>query len=290
MNIKEYVLEIVSFTDPYCTWCWGSEPILRRIEETFGSQIRISFVMGGLVKNMNDFHDAANNIGGEDWANQVAAHWHEASERHGMPVDVRVFLDMKSSFSTYPANIAFKAAQIQDLDIAVKYLRRLREAASAERKLIHQPQVQAELASEVGLDPDRLLSDIEGPAKDAFESDLKLCQKLGVTGFPTFLIRNRQNEGRLLRGYQPFQSFKIQFDVLAGQDLKEKQIIADKPNIMAFIKKYGKVAPKEVSEVFSLSDKATESIIKEMENDGCFVKQPAGNGVFLLPLSPEPKI
>ena len=28
--------ELVQYTDPYCTWCWGTEPILRKVEEVFG--------------------------------------------------------------------------------------------------------------------------------------------------------------------------------------------------------------------------------------------------------------
>lgn len=51
------VLEIVSFTDPYCTWCWGSEPILRKIQEVYRTQVSIRFVMGGLVEDMRNFSD-----------------------------------------------------------------------------------------------------------------------------------------------------------------------------------------------------------------------------------------
>ena len=51
------VINLVSFTDPYCTWCWGSEPILRKIEEVYGEQVSISFVMGGLVEDIRNFSD-----------------------------------------------------------------------------------------------------------------------------------------------------------------------------------------------------------------------------------------
>lgn len=59
------VLEIVSFTDPYCTWCWGSEPILRKIEEVYRKQVSISFVMGGLVEDIRNFSDPGAGIVGE---------------------------------------------------------------------------------------------------------------------------------------------------------------------------------------------------------------------------------
>jgi protein-disulfide isomerase-like protein with CxxC motif len=48
-------VEIIEFTDPVCTWCWGSEPILRKLETHYEDQIRLCFVMGGLVKDIRDF-------------------------------------------------------------------------------------------------------------------------------------------------------------------------------------------------------------------------------------------
>ena len=49
------VVEIIEFTDPVCTWCWGSEPVLRKLETRFGEQVKISFVMAGLVKDITLF-------------------------------------------------------------------------------------------------------------------------------------------------------------------------------------------------------------------------------------------
>lgn len=58
------IIDLTEYTDPYCTWCWGSEPILRRIEWVYGEQVFIHFVMGGLVEDMESFHDPMNAIGG----------------------------------------------------------------------------------------------------------------------------------------------------------------------------------------------------------------------------------
>ncbi|WP_194165829.1 DsbA family protein [Shewanella sp. YLB-07] len=58
------VVEIICFTDPYCTWCWGSEPILRKIQEVYAGQVKISYIMGGLVEDIGNFSDPANGIEG----------------------------------------------------------------------------------------------------------------------------------------------------------------------------------------------------------------------------------
>jgi len=58
-------IEIIEFTDPACTWCWGSEPVLRKLEYLFGSKIKVGYVMGGLVKDAKTFMDPGNSIGGD---------------------------------------------------------------------------------------------------------------------------------------------------------------------------------------------------------------------------------
>jgi hypothetical protein len=36
------VVEIIEYTDPYCTWCWGSEPVLRKLLYVYGDQIIVN--------------------------------------------------------------------------------------------------------------------------------------------------------------------------------------------------------------------------------------------------------
>ena len=276
------ILEIISYTDPYCTWCWGSEPVLRRIREVYEHQIRISFKMGGLVKDTRHFHDPLNQIGGPEMYRQVAEHWREASARHGMPVDANVFIDMKDEFrSTWPANIAFKAAEFQDPDLAESFLRRLREAAAAERLPIHRLNVQARLAEETGLDREQLLADIDnGSAELAFLQDLRDAREKGVSGFPTFVIRTRGGVEEILHGYQGFHEFEQILEELADGELTPRTITSDEQSILGFIGKYGKVATREVAEVFSLSMVEAEQRLEQMVAEDRVRKKRAGNGWF----------
>jgi len=205
------VVEIIEYTDLYCTWCRGSEPILRKLLYVYRGQIIVNYKMSGLVRDIRESYDPLNEIGGEHWYLQVSAHWEEASKRHGMPVDNSVLYEIKASFtSTYPANIAFKAAELQNRELAKKYLRRLRKGAAAEWLHIHLLEVQAQLAREVGLDADRLLEDIRsGRAESEFLKDLKECRSMGITGFSTFLVKNLRN-GRsvLVYGYRRYHYFE----------------------------------------------------------------------------------
>ncbi len=55
-------LELIQYTDPYCTWCWGAEQIFRKVEEVYKDQVIMTFKMGGLVADINTFFDPSNRI------------------------------------------------------------------------------------------------------------------------------------------------------------------------------------------------------------------------------------
>lgn len=275
-------LELTEFTDPYCTWCWGSEPVLRKIREVYGEQVKISFIMGGLVRDIGEFYDPLNKIGGEGWEKQVARHWLEASEVHGMPVDEKVFYDTKGSFnSTYPANMAVKAAELQSREKAEKFLRRLREAASAERKQIHKIEVQSELAKEIILNVEKFKEDLKsGRAEKEFKKDLELCRKYGVTGFPTFLLKRGDRE-MLMHGYHSFEHFKKAFHELMPT-IKEKELNYSEKSALEFVEKYKKTATQEIAVLFGMDKKGAFSLLKGMEKSGKLKSIKAGNDYFWI--------
>ena len=283
--MERTVIKIVSFTDPYCTWCWGSEPILRKIQEVYGDQVSVSFVMGGLVKDMRTFSDPGAGIGGDQWYRQVAEHWVDASHSHNMPVDEQVFFDIKDDvFSTHPACIAFKAAQLQGEEMGKRYLRRLREGAAAERLAIQRTQVQIQLAEETGLDRDRFSKDIQtGVAKKAFQQDIEECRRLGVRGFPSFLLQC-SGEEVLLRGYTPYQTFENWFQDLSKGQLKPKSFQSGSPQVFNFISRYGKVAPMEVACLFNMKFEEARKLLSQMAEKGLISEKKVGNGfLYSLP-------
>lgn len=272
------VIEIIEYTDPVCTWCWGSEPILRRIQEVFGGLVKISFKMGGLVENIDHFYDPVNEISALD---QVAPHWLEASSRHGMPVDISIFKKYAKEFkSTWPCNIAFKAAQFQGEELAVRFLRRMREAGASEGKNIQDKETLRGLAGEVGLDADRFVRDFDSPeAAEAFKRDLTECRGMGITGFPTFLVKTREGHGVLLYGHRPFETFVGVMDKILGRKLPQKQ----PRDIVSFVRKYGHVATREVGEVFSLTLEEAYRRLEELVGRGDLKRIPLGNGHFWEP-------
>ena len=57
---------ITNYSDPVCVWCWGTEPIFRAMETHYPDLFSIRYVMGGMVRDLSDFNDEENGIGGGD--------------------------------------------------------------------------------------------------------------------------------------------------------------------------------------------------------------------------------
>ena len=240
--------------------------------------------MGGLVDDIKTFYDPSNAIGGASMFEQVAIHWDDASSRHGMPVDSRGFSELKDSFtSTHPANIAYKAAQMQNQDLADKFLRRLREAAAAERKPIHKVEIQLELAKEVGLNSDKLLESIEsGKAREAFLLELNMGRKLGITGFPTFVISSNKGKSIRLHGYQRYERFEQVFESLLGEKMRKQQVQLNDENVLNFIEKYQKVATQEVATLYEIEKEEAFKLLSKLQYEEKIISRQAGNDFFWL--------
>jgi len=279
-------IRVIEFTDPACTWCWGSEPILRKLEVNYQNQIEVDYIMGGLVEDVNDFHDSANQIfGSPDEINEkVAVHWLEASERHGMPVKVEGFsLFSAERRSTYPMNIAYKAAQFQDKKLAKKLLRRIREAVAAEGRKTNQTEVLIELAQEVGLDvPKFIKAFTDGSAEKAFYEDKKITVSNRVSGFPSYLVTDGQDKNVLLRGYQQYETFKEVIEYLSDNEVHEHKIKFSPAAVEDFIRNYGRVAPIEILMAFDIKKSDLDIVLKDLNEKGSVDIEIHGNGSFIV--------
>ena len=250
---------LTQVTDPFCTWCWGTEPVLRRIEETYGDQVHVEFVMGGLVADFESFCDAANDI--TDPAD-VAPHWREAAERHGMPVDVSVWHDDPPQ-SSYPANVAYEAAEFQSPALATRYLRRLREAIATEGRNIANRSVLVELAGDVDLDVPAFEAALNGDrARTAFEEDRRWVRRHGATTFPTFRVEGEDSE-QWLGGSQSFAALAGALETVdPSLERRDPRPLSD------FVTEYSPVATQEVAEVYDRTRAAASERLRELEAAG----------------------
>lgn len=260
---------LTQVTDPVCTWCWGAEPALRRLEETYRGQLDVEFVMGGLVEDFETFRDPANDVTAPA---DVAAHWEDAAARHGMPVDASVWR-VDPPQSTYPASVAFEAAAMQDGAAGRRYLRRLREAVATERRNVARREVLVNLAEEVGLDVDAFVEALDdGSAREAFREDRAFARRHGATRFPSFRVAAAGGE-QWLYGFQRFDDLAAAIEDL-GPDVTRH----DPRPVVDFLRGYGRVATAEVAETYGLDVGEATEILRSLVTDGLLEVEKRGTG------------
>jgi len=163
---------------------------------------------------------------------------------------------------------------LQSPEKAVNFLRRMREMLFLEKKNITKWEHLEKAASQVGLDPIKLLSDYSGKAQTLFEEDLALRQKLGVRGFPTIFFYDQENNQTLVYGSKPYESYETVVKKLVPDNVK-KPIDTNGENLFNL---YPTLMLKEVAELGNYSGTEATSKLQELEKAGKIEKQNSKNG------------
>lgn len=262
-------VKLMYFTDPICSSCWGIEPQLRKLKLEYGNSIEIEYRMGGLLP------DWSYNSGGISKPSDVAHHWDEVSIYYDMPIDGDVWLE-DPLHSSYPPSIAFKAAQIQDNEKAILFLREIREMVFLQKKNITQWENLAFAAQEAGLDTKQLKNDFEGEAKTLFEKDLELASSFGVRGFPTMFFFDSLGNKEIVYGLKPYAFYETAVLKLDATVTKSEY---DK-NWKTLFSQYHSLTAKEFSELSGTPGKESEKLLNELSDKGTLKKLATKNGAL----------
>ncbi|MCG2461162.1 DsbA family protein [Flavobacteriaceae bacterium F89] len=260
-------LKLIYFTDPICSSCWGIEPQLRKLKLEYGDAIEIEYRMGGLLPDWNY------NSGGISKPSDVADHWDEVSVHYDMPIDGDLWL-VDPLDSSYPPSIAFKAAQMQDVEKANLFMREIREMVFLQKKNIAKWEHLATAAEVVGLNVERLKTDFEGRAKTLFEEDLKLGKELGVRGFPTIFVVDDAGNTETIYGTRPYAFYEMAILKLNANITKSEY----SKNWETLFAIYPTLTAKEFSELSGTPRNESEKQLNELAVNGNLAKHTTKNG------------
>ncbi|HEV2353212.1 MAG TPA: DsbA family protein, partial [Puia sp.] len=170
-------LTVKYFTDPICSTCWIIQPALKKMSLEYGPYLDIKYYMGGLLPSWDTCEGKIKS------PTDAARLWKDVNDIYNMPIDGDIWLEDPLS-SSFPPSIAVKAAQLQDEQKAVLFLRRIREMLFLEKKNIMRWKHLEAAAAEVGLNLLAFAKAYDGQARIAFQQDLRLARQLEVKSFP----------------------------------------------------------------------------------------------------------
>ena len=260
-------VKLIYYTDPICSSCWGIEPQLRKLKLEYGDAIEIEYRMGGLLP------DWSYNSGGIGKPSDVAHHWDEVSVHYDMPIDGDVWLEDPLD-SSYLPSIAFKAAQMQNDEKAILFLREIREMVFLQKKNITEWEYLEDAAKKVGLNIEKFKTDFESNAKELFEEDLKLGKELGVRGFPTIFFVDSEGNQETVYGSRPYAFYEMAILKLNANITKSEY----SKSWETLFSKYHSLTAKEFSELSGTPRKESEDVLNGLVSKGNLEKHTTKNG------------
>lgn len=270
--LKSKLIQVIYFTDPICSTCWIIQPLLRKLKLEYDNYIDIDYRMGGLLPSWENY-----NKGIIQKPSDAAKHWEEVSVSYDMPLDGDVWLEDPLA-SSYPPSIAFKAAQMQDNERAILFLRRIKEMVFLEKKNIIKWKFIEKAALEAGLDSARLLRDIEGEGRVLFSKDLIMAEQLRVTVFPTLFFSNCGDKKYVLKGFQPYEKYEEIIHKLIPSAKKE-EINTDPKYLFTH---FQTMTDKEFAFLSNIPKENANNILNELYKKGNIDKYESKNGVIWI--------
>ena len=261
-------LKILYFTDPICSTCWLTQPILRKLKLEYDDYIDVDYRMGGLLPSWKEY-----NTSFIKEPKDAAKHWEDVSLSYKVPLDGDIWIEDPLD-SSYPPSIAFKAAQLQNKDKAILFLRRIKEMVFLEKKNITKRKYIVSAALSCGLDAAVLLKDIESRAIALFKEDLDLANNYGITSFPTLFFSKNANKIITLKGNQPYEKFEKIIKTFIPDVVKKKVEITP----LSLFKLYNNMTEDEFCFLTDIDIKTAQKILTSLYKNGDIQKYESKNG------------
>ena len=198
----DYKKEIIAVLDPMCSWCWGFEPVLEKLQEGLAQDTKLSLVLGGLRGKGDQVWD-------EEFRLYLKEHWKNVQLRTGQPFNGGLFDKEIFDYNTEPACRAVVTVRRLDEKKQFSFFKALQKAFYKEAKDITSEDVIAKIAEEQGLDKKEFLALFRSDKmKDQTKDDSYKARSMGANSFPSLVFVDEEGHLCVLKGYRSFEKVK----------------------------------------------------------------------------------
>ncbi len=178
--------------DPMCSWCWGFAPVWREFVSELPESVAVVDLMGGLAPDNEAPMDSA-------MRQYVQDAWGAVKARTGAEFNFEFWNKCEPKRSTYPACRAVIAAGEQASGARSLMYDAIQRAYFLEARNPSDAEALECVAGEIGLDRKQFTEDLGSDhINRIFQLELESVAKLGVSGFPTIVVK-RESPGEPAR-------------------------------------------------------------------------------------------
>ena len=183
---------IYCVVDPMCSWCWGFAPGWRELVSEIPETVTVVDLMGGLAPDNEAPMDSA-------MRQYVQDAWGAVKARTGAEFNFEFWNKCEPKRSTYPACRAVIAAGEQASGARSLMYDAIQRAYFLEARNPSDAEALECVAGEIGLDRKQFTEDLGSDhINRIFQLELESVAKLGVSGFPTIVVK-RESPGEPAR-------------------------------------------------------------------------------------------
>lgn len=198
-------LIITTFTDPMMGLTYECEPIYDKLKVRY-PQIEFRWVMSLLLRDVSDFMLPNETI--PQYNKWLARIYESEQSIGGLPIsmpDLHLFDEQHRS--SLPLNLAYKAAQLADIDRADEFLKNLRHATIVDVLPTTHFDVILKVVRDTGIDEDQFTQYYnDGTAHTMLEHDLNMVRKLNIHTLPAYMIQYGERSV-IIRNLISYESF-----------------------------------------------------------------------------------
>ncbi len=194
--------EIVYIGDPMCSWCYGFSPVIQHLYQKHRDDVKMTLIVGGL-------HVGDNCITDQNRANFLRHHWQEICERTGQTFEFSSLDTLGWLYDTEPACRSVVAVRRIKPGTEYPYFATVQSNFYARGMDSNSDDIYVDAARQHDLSREEFLKSFRSnETKQETYQDFRWSRSMGVTGYPTVLVKDNDEWAALTFGYQPLESLE----------------------------------------------------------------------------------
>ena len=181
--------------DPMCSWCYGVAEELDAAMQELGDDVAFELVVGGLRSGGGDQWNA-------EFKDFLKHHWEDVSAASGQPFGYDLLQLDHFDYDTEPACRAVVVAQSIDKKVEFQFFKSIQKKFYVDNEDPKQTAFYESICKEVGLDFAIFSTRFESDSyKSVTLEHFQKARSLGVSSFPTILLKQGDNYQVVARGF-----------------------------------------------------------------------------------------
>lgn len=211
--------ELMYFSDPMCSWCYGFGPAIEELQAAYSDRMPLQMILGGL--RPDEERPLTEKLAGE-----IAHHWEMVHEASGQTFDFSFFeKHPEFIYNTAPACRAVVAAGRGTSPQAMAFQHALQKMFYGQGQDPTSVETFEDAAEVAGLDRAEFRRMFDDPETETItRQNFQLSRAFGINGYPTLVLRETEGDEEkhilVSRGFLPYAELKQRLEMILSREVE----------------------------------------------------------------------